>query len=545
VTVDLRVSRFVREFLRGELTEQPDYAVGALTGSRFHFIGEDQARALSTSTAPVPGLRAPTESYRSPWGVPAFFLAGGSRGEVAWNRFGETRMQLDGLYGFRRLDLYVGGEVVRQQVRTFQRALGYLPAGGAVPPPARSYFAPSSAAAYAEGQLRIEDIAITAGLRYDQFDPGSDLARESRGAERTLSPRFAVSTVLRGATVVASFGRFSQAPDYQFLVDAAFDDTTRTGRFRRGNPDLGFERATQYELSARVRPRPGLSVRVGAYVKRLTGLVASVPLGENPDSTVFGNADAGTVRGAELLVEREMTDGIGVRLAYTLQTAEATATDPFLLDRLIVVDPNTGDTTRPARAEFPLDFDQRHTVTAIVRGRVADAAGPRVAGLRPLAGLEAAIILRLTSGLPYSRSDSTGDSLVGLPNGSRLPSTQSVGLLVRRALKLGGTEGGIYLDVRNLLNRRNVVAVRRDTGLPQPDSAAVDLLAETAYQAHPEAIPYESARYRASADLDANGFVEGRAELFPLYLAAARDYTQPVFAYGPPRLARLGVELLF
>jgi hypothetical protein len=30
-----------------------------------------------------------------------------------------------------------------------------------------------------------------------------------------------------------------------------------------------------------------------------------------------------------------------------------------------------------------------------------------------------------------------------------------------------------------------------------------------------------------------------------MYLAAANDYAQPIFAYGPPRLARLGVELLF
>ena len=37
----------------------------------------------------------------------------------------------------------------------------------------------------------------------------------------------------------------------------------------------------------------------------------------------------------------------------------------------------------------------------------------------------------------------------------------------------------------------------------------------------------------------------GREELFPMYLAAATDYTQPIFAYGPPRLARLGIELLF
>ena len=103
----------------------------------------------------------------------------------------------------------------------------------------------------------------------------------------------------------------------------------------------------------------------------------------------------------------------------------------------------------------------------------------------------------------------------------------------------------MYLDVRNLLNRRNVVAVRRDVGQPAPDSATVTRLAEQAYAAHPEAIPYESARYRASADEDGDGFVEGRGELFPLYLSAARDYLQPVFAYGPPRLARLGFEFLF
>jgi hypothetical protein len=31
----------------------------------------------------------------------------------------------------------------------------------------------------------------------------------------------------------------------------------------------------------------------------------------------------------------------------------------------------------------------------------------------------------------------------------------------------------------------------------------------------------------------------------PLYLAAARDYTQPIFAYGAPRQWRFGVEILF
>lgn len=543
---DLRVGRFTREFLRGTLSAEVDYLLGGLTGRRLHFLGEDIARAQDASGAPIAGLSAPEPSAASPWGVPAFFMGGGSRGELGWSRFGETRGQLDVTLGAsEQVDLYAGVELTRQQVRTFQRALGYLPVGDSVPPVAASSFSPATAAGYVEAQLRLADLGFTGGLRYDQFNAGSELASESRGSQRRLSPRVAVSTVLVGATFVASYGRFTQAPDYQYLVDAAFDDTTRTGRFRHGNPNIGFEDAIQYELSLRVRPTAVTSLRLGVYVKRLDGLVASVPIGIDPDSTIFGNADAGSVKGAELLLEREMRGGFGVRLAYTLQRAVATATDAFLLNRLISIDPVSGDTIRPARAEFPLDYDRRHTATAVLRGKVSGEAGPRLLGVRPLAGFEGAAIIRYSSGLPFSRTNTAGDSLIGLPNDSRLPATMTVDLLVRRPLRLGGARGGVYLDVRNLLNRRNIVAVRRDTGEPGPDNAGVEALAEAAYQAHPDEIPFESVRYRAFADTDGNGYIQERDELFPLYLAAAQDFTQPLFAYGPPRLVRLGVEFLF
>jgi hypothetical protein len=546
--LDFRVGRFVRDFLRGALDGEVDYAFGGITGKRFHFIGEETAQNQIASPDAIPGLTTPLPSQVTPWGVPAFFLGNGPHGDLGWSRFGETRSQVDATYGAGdKVDLYFGGELVRQQVQTFQRALGYLPVGlgDSVPSSAISTFSPTSAAGYIEAQLRLTDLAFTGGIRYDQFDAGSDLPSESRGAQQKVSPRLAVSTVLKGATLVASYGRFSQAPDYQFLVDAAFDDSTRTGRFRRGNPNVGFEDATQYEFSLRIRPTPITSLRIGTYVKRLDGLVASVPLGVDPDSSIFGNADAGSVKGLEVLFERELRGGFGARLIYTLQHATATASNAFLLNRLISIDPVTGDTIRPARAEFPLDFDRRHSFTAIFRSRVSDTGGPRVFGVRPLGGFEAAAILRYSTGLPYSRSNAAGDSLVGLPNDSRLPAISTVDLLVRRPLRLGGVRGGIYLDIRNLLNRQNVIAVRRDSGLPGPDSTAVNAIAEEAYQAHPEEIPYESAYYRASADLNGDGYIQGREELFPLFLAAAKDYTQPLFAYGPPRLLRLGFELLF
>jgi hypothetical protein len=195
--------------------------------------------------------------------------------------------------------------------------------------------------------------------------------------------------------------------------------------------------------------------------------------------------------------------------------------------------------------EFPLDFDRRHGVTLVLQGIVTDSVVRKAPALRPLQGFETALIGRYQSGLPYTRTNATGDSLVGLPNSNRLPSTYTIDLLVRRPLRLGWLQGSVYLDARNLLNRRNVESVSRVTGSPVTGSQDVAAMADSAYTAHPEPIPYESPRYRAWADLNGDGMIAGPNELQPLYLAAARDFAQPVFYFGPPRLLRLGVEVDF
>ena len=549
-TTALRAGYFARSFTRGALAEQPSYGFGAFTGQEFRFIGEDLVRSQDTAGArvPIPGFTAPDLSDRTPWGVPAFFRGGGPAGDVSWNRFRELRGQADFSLGGPRGDFYFGGEVASQRVQMFQRALGYLPVGDSVPPATATNFTPLSAAAYAEGQLRGDDFVFTFGVRYDQFNPGSGVpGGVVYSAQRSINPRLGFSTVLKGATVVASWGRFSQAPDFQYLVDAAFDDTLRTGRFRRGNPNLGFEDATQYEFSLRMRPSPTTNLRINVFNKLLDGMVASVPLGVDPDSTIFGNLDYGDVKGAEVIAERPLRNGWGVRVAYTLLNAKATATNAFQLTRRIRVEPG-GDTLNPARVTFPLDYDRRHNITVIGQAQVSPAGGgPRVAGVRPFAGLEAATIVRVSSGLPFTMTNLTGDSLIGLPNSHRLPTLVTVDLLVRQPIQLWGQrwQGSLYVDVRNLLNRRNVEAVRRETGQPEMTETQIQQMAGAAYAEHPEPIPYESPRYRSYADLDGNGLIEGPTELLPLYMSAARDYGQPLFSYGAPRVFRLGVELLF
>src|SRR3989454_304024 len=179
--LDLRAGYFAREFLRGTLADPVQYRFGAFTGRSVHIAGESIAPARDTvaAPAPIPGLAPPDLAAHTPWGVPAFFLSDGSRGEVAWNRFRDLRAQLDADIGLGpSADLYFGGAVVDQRVQTFERVLGFLPVGDTVPPAVASDFSPRSAAAYTESQLRWSDLGVTLGLRYDQFDRSEEHTSE-------------------------------------------------------------------------------------------------------------------------------------------------------------------------------------------------------------------------------------------------------------------------------------------------------------------------------------------------------------------------------
>jgi hypothetical protein len=545
---NLMLGYYSKDFVRGTVAA-PDYKFGAFTGDRMHIQGEEIARSQDTvsTKAAIAGFDQPRLSEKSPYGVPAFFLGGASQGEIAWNHFTEFRSQLDLTMSVgERTEVYAGGLVAAEGVETFQRVQAFKPATDKTPPPTASNFNPLITGLYLEAQARAADLAFTGGVRYDGFDPGGDVANKTLQARGSINPRIAVSTVLTGATIVASVGRFSQAPDLQYLVDAAFDDSTRTGRFRQGNPNLGFESATQFELSARIRVRAHTSLRLNVYTKNLDGLVASAPINVNPDSSVFLNADVGNVIGGEFTFERERVNGWGAHLSMVIQRAEATVTNAFELRRLITVDPNTGDTlAAPARASFPLDYDRRFAFIGSFDGQLNPFAGPRIFGGRPLGNFIMAAVLRYGSGLPYSRTDENGDILVGAPNGSRLPSQTTLDMLFRKPLQLGSVAGGLYLDARNILNTVNQTSVRRDTGDPYPSESTITKLATDAYNANPNPIPYESSRYRRAADLNGDGKIAGQAELYPLFVAAARDYTQPLFVYGPPRIIRFGLEVLF
>ena len=165
-------------------------------------------------------------------------------------------------------------------------------------------------------------------------------------------------------------------------------------------------------------------------------------------------------------------------------------------------------------------------------------------GSKPFAKWQGSLIVRLLSGLPYTPVDPLRPIPLP-PNSARLPWTSTIDMLIRRPLQVGKVEGSLYFDVRNLLGRQNLLSVRPETGTPYASPATIDSAMQSAYSANPQPIPYESPRYRASADLNHDGLVAGPDELLPLYRAAAQDYFWPVFYYGPPRAMRFGIEVFF
>jgi hypothetical protein len=393
-----------------------------------------------------------------------------------------------------------------RSVDAFQRVLAYLPVGASVPPATALSLAPLAINAGMGVERRAHNSVLTFGLRLDGTAPGGG----SGGLRLGVSPRLGWALSLDAITLTTSLSRVSEFPDAQFLNDVAFDDTTTAGRFRRGDATLEDESALLGEIGVRMRTGRG-TFAIRAFVKRFSGLVAADSLPADPDSSVLGNRDHGDVMGADVRLEQRF-HRVAVSVSFALQTTSFQSAYGL----------------RRSSAASPLDQDRPQRLAVVVRS--------------PLPGaVDFATFARFESGRPYSPVGPTGQIIGGAPNGARLPSWFGIDVTLQRPFHAGSREGRLILDVRNILNRRNIIAVRRTTGTPGLSAAAIDSLAQAAYAAHPDPIPYDSPAYRAAADLDGNGLIEGSSELLPLFQAAARDYANPLMAYGPPRLFRLGL----
>lgn len=351
------------------------------------------------------------------------------------------------------------------------------------PQPYGEYYknAPFIASAYIEDKLEYADFVVNLGLRLDYRDvdidynytPTDEVASYKQADTKTrISPRFGLSFPVSEKSVLHfNYGIYYQAPLYEYLY-TNLDGESGSGLPLFGNPDLNPEETISYELGLDHLIGENLRLDVTAYYKDINDLVAAREagvLGGTAALTKFTNDDYGTVTGLDLSLDiRPGNRNLSGSISYGFMIAKGNGS--YAKEAYYTYLTSTTDTLPPI-TEYALDFDQRHTVTAVLDYRVPGDWNGNLFGL----GLPGAWGLSLAgyfgSGLPYTKTDVDGNRL-GERNESRLPANYSVDMRFNKDFSMGRGADVLtfFVEVDNLFDRRNVINVYSRTGLPNYDA---------------------------------------------------------------------------
>jgi hypothetical protein len=317
------------------------------------------------------------------------------------------------------------------------------------------------------------------------------------------------------------------------------------------NPDLKAEKTIDYELGFTqiLNERKSAALKLSAFYRELRNQIQTQRLnGAYPTAYLtYGNLDFGTVKGFSVEYDMRRTGGFSMNANYTLQFAEGSGSNAD-------GGYNLANTNQPnLRVTLPLDFDQRHTFTTTLDyrfGKGKDYTGPKYTKkkgdeekvIQILKNAGANMIFRLGSGTPYTRQNqafssvlagvSQNPTILGSLNGSYLPWQFRADLRVDKNFELEFGKNkpeeerktanlNVYLQVLNVFNNKNIVAVHPYTGSPSDDGFLNSAQTGQAY-VNSNILPFGTGFY--------NGFVDQyNARLLN------GDY------FNRPRVIRIGV----
>jgi outer membrane receptor protein involved in Fe transport len=342
---------------------------------------------------------------------------------------------------------------------------------------------PLHASFFIEDKLEHHDFIVNVGLRFDYRDndisynytPEDTVAhyRKSETQSR-ISPRLGVSfPISEKSKFHFNYGVYYQVPLYTYLYTNLDGDRT-SGLPILGNPDLKPEQTTSYELGLDHLIGEDFRIDVTAYYKDIDELVSTREIGQvaGQPVTKYVNADYGHVTGFDVALEKLPLNGyLSGSISYGYMIAKgngSNANEPYYTYLTSTQD------TLPPLTEYALDFDQRHTVTAVLDYRVPPDWSYKLFGLKVPGAWGISAVGYYGSGLPYSRIDAGGNRL-GERNQYRLPASYSVDMRFNKDFLLGPSKRMLtfFVEVDNLFNRHNVLDVYPRTGLPDDDANRV------------------------------------------------------------------------
>ncbi len=267
----------------------------------------------------------------------------------------------------------------------------------------------------------LDGMLITGGVRLDGYAFGSH-------GDWSVAPRLSFKQELRPGTVFkAGVGLYYQTPPENELSKGF------------GNPDLRMERAVHYTLGMEQELPFSSALDVTAFYKDLDRLVV------RDEESVYSNAGIGKISGLEVMLRRDLKDGIFGWLAYTMMRSQRR--------------------DQPGGEWRLFDFDQTHILTLVAGYQLPT--GERMPNHGQRSGWEFGLRFQLLTGNPYTPIvggiyDSDYDDYLPIPgevNSRRPPLFHRLDLRVDYTWAFEWWALSLFLDVQNVYNYRAIIRV--------------------------------------------------------------------------------------
>jgi hypothetical protein len=290
---------------------------------------------------------------------------------------------------------------------------------------------------YVQDKCRYLGISSNIGLRIDVFSPRTHSADRTGGGGKApyagkvhvqVNPRLGFSFPLSTSDVLHfHYGRFTTWPmaDYLFGMEAV-----DACPFVVDNPDLAEECTVAYQAGLTHRFTESISGHVVVFSKDITGLVttsAVVDVESGTEGCTFVNGMAGSARGIEFGFRRMLSASIGGEISYVYSVSRR--------------EPGFSAIPADSPCEIPLDWDQRHALSAVLR----------VQGGR---SWQATFVYQYGSGLPWTPVDRFARRQDPCTeNSRRLESTHVIHVSARKNIRFHGFELAFFFEGFNILDQ--------------------------------------------------------------------------------------------
>ncbi len=301
-------------------------------------------------------------------------------------------------------------------------------------------------AAYLQDRWEFEGLVLNAGVRYDLFTPGEQVATadlpSGQRYKQQFSPRLGIAYPISDKDVLSfHYGWTYQTPARNFVFENRGISSTVN---IRGNPDLEPETNIAYQAGVQHLFSRDVSGQFAVFFKDIYGLITTRQIRDEFGNliAVFYNGDYASSRGFEASIIKSFSHKFSAEVNYTYSLATGVASDPNQALQFF----NGGRLYLPI-SERPLNWDQRTTLS--VQGVVRD---PGKWGFR--------ILWIYGSGFPYTpayRNDRRPDP--ALENSRRLPSNSLLTVDGDKYFRIWGQNVTVFFDARNVLNNKNINAL--------------------------------------------------------------------------------------